>query len=123
MPCMWRLHRTMLAVACMLLLRPGCLTTGPPCSPCTPQTDAAEACRDCVAWLLECGAVVTAADGIVLPADADVDGLAGPAEASLDCRASVGQLKMPEEKEKVAHGDDNLTVADFLKGFSAVQGE
>lgn len=44
-----------------------------------------------------------------------VAGAGAPAEASLDCKASTGQLKMPEEKAKVAHGDANLVIDDFLK--------
>lgn len=79
---------------------PTVLLTLPP----YPQADEAEGWQDCLAWLAECGAVVT---------DADT-----PAEATLDCKASTGQLKMPEEKEKVAHGDENLRVEDFLKGFA-----
>lgn len=41
-----------------------------------------------------------------------------PADATLDCKASTGQLKMPEEKEKVAHGDENLRLEDFLKSMA-----
>lgn len=74
------------------------------CQPCSPQAEEAEGWAECLAWLAECGAVVTDADQ--------------PADAALDCKASTGQLKMPEEKEKVAHGDENLRVEDFLKGFA-----
>lgn len=40
-----------------------------------------------------------------------------PSEVALDCKASAGQLKMPEEKAKVAHGDENLRLEDFLARF------
>lgn len=78
-----------------------------------PQDDEEEGCAELAEWLGECGAVVT-------PAEAD-DGGAGGAGANsmaLDCKASTGALKMPEEKTKVAHGDENLTLDDFLKGCS-----
>lgn len=68
------------------------------------QADEAQGWADCVAWLAECGAVLT---------DAHI-----PADATLDCKASTGQLKMPEEKEKVAHGDENLRLEDFLKSMA-----
>ncbi len=38
---------------------------------------------------------------------------AGPA-ASLDCKASGGKLFVPEDNTKVAHGDANLAIEDFL---------
>ena len=61
----------------------------------------------CVAWLAECGAVVTGQG----------------ADAAVDCKASTGQLQMPPEKEKVAHGDANLDIGDFLKSFGDGDGE
>jgi hypothetical protein len=63
-------------------------------------------CRDCIDFLLECGGVL---QGAPEP----------PAAAALDCKASAGQLKMPEPKERVAHDDANLSLDDFLK--SAMQ--
>ena len=75
-------------------------------APPPPQADAAEGLRDCIAWLLECGATVADAEG------------PDPAAAALDCKASgAGGLRMPEEKERVAHGDENLRIDDFLKSF------
>lgn len=63
--------------------------------------DLATGRQECTEWLEECGAVIT-----------------GSAEdAAVDCKASTGQLRMPEEKEKVAHGDANLDIGDFLKSF------
>lgn len=64
--------------------------------------------RDCIAWLSECGAVVTGGDS---------GGGACDEEAALDCKASAGLLKMPEEKARVAHGDENLKLEDFLAHF------
>lgn len=69
-----------------------------------------EACKDskkgiesCIAWLEECGAV------LLPPPD-------GTGTAPLiDCKSSTGRLRMPEEREKVAHGDANLDIGDFLK--------
>lgn len=55
----------------------------------------------CLEWLQECCAVVVGA----------------AADSAVDCKASMGQLRMPEEKEKVAHGDANLDIGDFLKTF------
>jgi hypothetical protein len=69
------------------------------------QADLGEGCADCLAWLEECGAAVKGAT-------------AGPTKAALDCKESAGQLKMPEEKKKVAHGDANLQIEDFLKTLS-----
>ena len=99
---------------CLLpALVPGDMDTHPPTHPPPSvhslahplQADLAEGCADCLAWLEECGAAVTGA-------------AAGPTEAALDCKESAGQLKMPEEKKKVAHGDANLQIEDFLKTFS-----
>ena len=46
------------------------------------------------------------------------DGASTAVQAALDCKASAAlQLKMPEEKAKVAHGDENLKLEDFLKSF------
>ena len=58
--------------------------------------------KECIEWLEECGAVVTGSGD----------------DASIDCKASSGQLQMPAEKEKVAHGDANLDIGDFLKSFA-----
>ena len=63
--------------------------------------DVAAGRQECIAWLAECGAVVTGEGE----------------EAVIDCKASTGQLTMPPEKEKVAHGDANLDIGDFLKSF------
>jgi SAC3 family protein LENG8/THP3 len=57
--------------------------------------------QECLDWLTECGAVITGQGG----------------DAVIDCKASTGQLTMPPEKEKVAHGDANLDIGDFLKSF------
>jgi hypothetical protein len=65
------------------------------------QEEAEQGWRECIAWLVACGAAVLSADT--------------PAEAALDCKASAGQLKMPSLAPKVAHDDENLTVDDFLK--------
>jgi hypothetical protein len=54
-----------------------------------------------LSWLAECGAAVTGVGG----------------DAAVDCKASAGQLRVPEEKDAVAHGDANLDIGDFLKGF------
>lgn len=69
------------------------------------QVDMAEGCRECIQWLGQCGAVVLNAEA--------------PQEATLDCKASAGHLKMPSPVAKVAHDDMNLTVDDFLKGAMA----
>lgn len=70
------------------------------------------ACKDiekgveaCIAWLEDCGAVLVSP-----PASAG-----GAAAPLIDCKASTGRLRMPESKEKVAHGDANLDIGDFLK--------
>lgn len=63
-----------------------------------------EALTDCIEWLEECGATVQDSDKMV---------------AVLDCKASMGELHIPEEKNAVAHGDANLDIGDFLKGFSS----
>ena len=34
----------------------------------------------------------------------------------MDCKASKGQLAVPEDTTAVAHGDTYLNVTDFLKG-------
>lgn len=65
--------------------------------------DLATGRQECLEWLEECGAVITASGE----------------DAAVDCKASTGQLRMPEEKEKVAHGDANLDIGDFLKSFEA----
>ncbi len=81
----------------------------------TSQEDLEEGCQDCAAWLAECGAVVTGGEG----SEGGGEGGAFTAvQAVLDCKASAaGQLKMPEEKDKVAHGDENLKLEDFLARF------
>ena len=78
----------------------------PSLAPTRPQADAGEGLAECLAWLAECGAVVVAGSG------------AGAGD-QLDCKASAGQLKLPEDKTAVAHGDANLAIDDFLKGFGA----
>jgi hypothetical protein len=60
----------------------------------------------CLAWLEECGAVVAGAG----------------ADAVVDCKASAGRLRMPEERGAVAHGDANLALGDFLKAFDEEEG-
>jgi len=35
----------------------------------------------------------------------------------IDCRATASSLKMPEEKDQVAHGDATLALADFMKNL------
>lgn len=46
-------------------------------------------------------------------------GAAGDAGGpQLDVKASTGQLVIPEEP-KVAHGDENLSLADFLASAAA----
>ena len=65
------------------------------------QAEDAVGLADCLDWLADCGAVVTGAG----------------AESAIDCKASTGQLRVPEEKDAVAHGDANLDIGDFLKGF------
>ena len=88
------------------------------------QADLAEGCADCLAWLEECGAVVTVTAGTTSAATATSAATSAaslstsPTEAALDCKESAGQLKMPEEKKKVAHGDANLQIEDFLKTFT-----
>ena len=64
--------------------------------------------EECVQWLSECGAVVVSSQ------TENGDGLV------VDCKASTGKLTMPPEKEKVAHGDANLDIGDFLKSFNDV---
>lgn len=86
---------------------PGCIEAFYPGEH-TAKADEVEGCHDCIAWLSECGAVVTGGDS------GDV------AEVALDCKASTGQLQMPEEKAKVAHGDQNLTLDDFLSKAGGV---
>jgi len=66
-------------------------------------SDAESGREECIAWLSECKAVVI---GI-------------GSEAAIDCKASAGQLKVPEEKDAVAHGDINLDIGDFLKTLEA----
>ncbi len=40
---------------------------------------------------------------------------------SLDVKASMGHLFVPEETSKVAHGDENLSVEDFLARASGLK--
>ena len=40
---------------------------------------------------------------------------AGSGELHMDCKASRGQLAVPEDTSAVAHGDVNIDVTDFLK--------
>ncbi|GAB4818303.1 hypothetical protein N2152v2_005349 [Parachlorella kessleri] len=70
-----------------------------------PKSDFEEGLQDCVAWLLDCAAQLTGE---------------APFEMTIDCKASTGQLKVPEDKTAVAHGDANLNIDDFLsKAFDA----
>lgn len=39
-------------------------------------------------------------------------------EPMVDVKLSVGQLKIPTEVSKVAHGDENLSLDDFLNRAS-----
>ncbi|KXZ54117.1 hypothetical protein GPECTOR_5g219 [Gonium pectorale] len=57
-----------------------------------------EGVEECAAWLREHGAVVTDKGSELL----------------LDTKASRGKLFVPEVTAKVAHGDENLSVTDFL---------
>ncbi len=68
--------------------------------------DAEAGLAACLAWLEECGAVVAGAG----------------ADAVVDCKASAGRLRMPEERGAVAHGDANLALGDFLKAFDGEEG-
>lgn len=64
-------------------------------------TDVDEARSLCFDWLSECNAVVVGSG----------------CEAVVDCKASTGRLTRPQDKDAVAHGDANLDIGDFLKGF------
>jgi len=67
--------------------------------------DSGKGVEACVAWLEDCGAVL-----VPPPVSAGEGGA-----PLIDCKASTGRLRMPESKEKVAHGDANLDIGDFLK--------
>lgn len=62
--------------------------------------DELQGMEECIDWLVSCSAVIDTKDMI------------------LDCKASMGRLKVPEEKDAVAHGDANLDIGDFLKSFA-----
>jgi hypothetical protein len=66
-----------------------------------PADDVPMGLEACAAWLADCGAVMRGESGVLV----------------LDCKASTGVLHKPEDKTKVAHGDANLAIDDFLKGF------
>jgi hypothetical protein len=70
-----------------------------------PNEDRQAGLAACEEWLRECGAVVVSGGGEM---------------GVLDCKQSTGQLKIPENKEAVAHGDANLAIEDFLKGFGSM---
>jgi hypothetical protein len=71
-----------------------------------PNEDRQAGLAACEEWLRECGAVVVSGGGGEM--------------GVLDCKQSTGQLKIPENKEAVAHGDANLAIEDFLKGFGSM---
>ena len=81
----------------------------------SPPDDLEEACAELADWLGECGAAVAPGEG---EGGGAGGGSAAAAAAALDCKASTGALRMPEEKTKVAHGDENLSLDDFLKSCS-----
>lgn len=56
-----------------------------------------EALKKCITWLKECGVVLLSND-----------------MEKIDCTLTLPNLKMPEEKDVVAHGDANLDIADFF---------
>lgn len=61
-----------------------------------------DALAECLEWLLECGAVFCSDDSKT------------KSDQKIDCKETVHRLKMPLEKDAVAHGDANLDIADFL---------
>eukprot|EP00889_Picochlorum_renovo_P007367 jgi/Picre1/34397/NNA_001866.t1 len=63
-----------------------------------------DALAECIAWLRECKAVL-------------LDESLG-SSGVVDCKASANKIELPEEKDAVAHGDANLDIGDFLKGFT-----
>ncbi len=44
-------------------------------------------------------------------------------ELQLDCKGSRGKLFIPEVPAKVAHGDENLSLTDFLSRAKATFAE
>ena len=72
-----------------------------------PTDERGEAVEECVVFLEECGVVF-------LPnaATSTNHDLQPPV---IDCKQSLGSLRMPQEKDAVAHGDAALDLNDFLK--------
>ena len=68
--------------------------------------DREEAVEECVEFLDPCGVAFFPSEGR--------DGDQIP---MIDCKQSLGSLRMPEEKDAVAHGDAALDLNDFLKSF------
>ena len=66
--------------------------------------DREEALEECMEFLEQCGVVLFPST------DADQSPL-------IDCKQSLASLRMPEEKDAVAHGDAALDLNDFLKGL------
>jgi hypothetical protein len=73
-----------------------------------------DALEECLEWLGECGVV------FFEHGSNDDSSTSTPSGTPLilDCKESLRHLKMPEEKDAVAHGDANLDVADFFKTIS-----
>lgn len=69
--------------------------------------DREEALEECMEFLEACGVVM-------LPSTKGDDDDETPV---IDCRATASSLKMPEEKDQVAHGDATLALADFMKNL------
>ena len=65
-------------------------------------------CESCVLLRARvCGSRTAGTHPWLVPAD--------PGELQMDCRASRGQLAVPQDTTAVAHGDVNINVTDFLK--------
>jgi hypothetical protein len=69
--------------------------------------DRGEAIEECMEFLGQCGVCLFPSEGS--------DGDQAPV---IDCKQSLGSLRMPEEKDAVAHGDAALDLNDFLKSLS-----
>ena len=67
----------------------------------SPTKDFSYGKRSCIEWLAECDVVIVSSE----------------TESSIDCKASLGRMHMPTEKDAVAHGDANLDIGDFLKNL------
>ena len=91
---------------------PGCSSAACP-GACCPAQGEEEGCAAAAAWLAAHGAVlVVAQDPFSSSSSTAADATA--AQLALDCKASSGQLFVPEDTEAVAHGDANLAIDDFL---------